>query len=101
VAATGETINLPDAYDDPRFNREFDARTGKRTRSLLTVAMKGTDGRVIGVFQLMNKRTGAFTRDDIALLSWLKEAALVAIQNASQDAQAAEEPPTIRTAADP
>src|SRR5260221_14184248 len=37
VALTGETINIPDAYADPRFNPDDDKRTGFRTRNLLTL----------------------------------------------------------------
>src|ERR1043166_690594 len=35
VAATGETVNIPEAYEDPRFNQDVDRRTGYRTRSIL------------------------------------------------------------------
>src|SRR5437899_2318485 len=31
VASSGETVNIPDAYSDPRFNQEVDRRTGYRT----------------------------------------------------------------------
>src|SRR6266851_10138365 len=55
VAKTGETIRIADAYGDPRFSPESDKRTGYRTRSLLTIAMTGHDGAVIGVFQAINK----------------------------------------------
>jgi hypothetical protein len=34
---TGKPVNLDDAYTDPRFNREVDAHTGYRTRSLLCI----------------------------------------------------------------
>src|SRR5690242_16716775 len=61
VAQTGETINIPDAYADPRFNDESDKRTGFRTRNLLTLAMTDHDGAVIGVFQAVNKTDGSFT----------------------------------------
>ncbi|HWV38995.1 MAG TPA: GAF domain-containing protein, partial [Vulgatibacter sp.] len=37
VAQTGNAINLPDAYGDPRFNRAVDLSTGYRTTSLLCV----------------------------------------------------------------
>ena len=33
VVANGCTLNIPDAYLDPRFNPEFDRQTGYRTRS--------------------------------------------------------------------
>lgn len=82
VASTGETVNIPDAYEDPRFNPEPDRRSGYRTRSLLTYAMKGHDGRVIGVFQAVNKAGGPFTADDEETLSSLAASAAVAIENA-------------------
>src|SRR2546430_14090549 len=66
VAATGQTVNIPDAYADPRFNPEPDKRSGYRTRSLLTFPMTGQNGRVIGVFQVVNKKGGEhFTTDEI------------------------------------
>jgi HD-GYP domain-containing protein (c-di-GMP phosphodiesterase class II) len=83
VAATGETVNIPDAYADPRFNPEPDKRSGYRTRSLLTFPMTGQNGRVIGVFQVVNKKGGGhFTSDDEETLSSLGASAAVAVENA-------------------
>ena len=83
VAATGETINIADAYADPRFNPEPDLRTGYRTKSLLTFPMVGRNERVIGVFQVVNKKGGgAFTADDEDTLSSLGASAAVAVENA-------------------
>lgn len=82
VAQTGETINIPDAYADPRFNQDIDRRTGYKTNNLLTFPMTGHDGRVIGVFQAINKRGGPFTDDDEETLSSLASSAAVAVENA-------------------
>ncbi len=83
VAATGETVNISDAYADPRFNPEPDRRTGYRTKSLLTFPMTGRNDRVIGVFQVVNKKGGgAFTADDEDTLSSLGASAAVAVENA-------------------
>ena len=83
VAATGETVNISDAYADPRFNPEPDRRTGYRTKSLLTFPMTGRNERVIGVFQVVNKNGGgAFTADDEDTLSSLGASAAVAVENA-------------------
>ena len=82
VAKTGETISIADAYADPRFNPESDKRTGFHTRNLLTLAMTGHDGVVIGVFQAINKREGDFTIEDGATLSSLASSAAVAVENA-------------------
>ena len=35
--ATQKVINIADAYDDPRFDRSYDAKTGYRTGSMLSV----------------------------------------------------------------
>lgn len=83
VAQTGETINIPDAYADTRFNPEPDRLSGYHTKSLLTFPMKGNEGRVIGVFQVVNKRGGGpFTRVDEELLASLGASAAVAVENA-------------------
>jgi len=83
VAATGDTVNITDAYDDPRFNPEPDHRTGYRTKSLLTFPMTGQNDRVIGVFQVVNKNGGGeFTADDEETLSSLGASAAVAVVNA-------------------
>jgi len=82
VAATGETISIPDAYADERFNPEPDRRSGYRTSSLLTYPMKAHDGRVIGVFQAVNKKGGPFTSYDEDTLSSLAASAAIAVENA-------------------
>ncbi len=83
VAQTGETINIPDAYQDARFNPEPDRASGYRTKSLLTFPMTGEGGRVIGVFQVVNKRGGGpFVRTDEETLASLAASAAVAVENA-------------------
>jgi HD-GYP domain-containing protein (c-di-GMP phosphodiesterase class II) len=83
VAETGEVINIPDAYADPRFNPEPDQQSGYQTKSLLTYPMKGQEGRVIGVFQAVNKHGGgAFTSADEDTLASLAASAAVAVENA-------------------
>ncbi|MDQ2950820.1 MAG: GAF domain-containing protein [Chloroflexota bacterium] len=83
VANTGKTINLPDAYEDPRFNPDPDKESGYHTKSLITLPMKGNEGRVIGVFQVVNKRGGGpFTEGDEETLASLASSAAVALENA-------------------
>lgn len=73
-------INVPDAYADPRFNRDIDQATGFRTRSILTLPMTGHDGELMGVLQLLNKKAGTFTADDEELARTLGALAGVALQ---------------------
>ena len=69
AALTGETINVPDAYADPRFDRNVDLRSGYRTLNMLVVPVWNTTmSAVIGVLQVLNKRSGPFERRDQMLL---------------------------------
>lgn len=58
AALEGTTINIADAYHAEGYDfsgtRDFDARTGYRTTSLLNVPLKDGLDRVIGVLQLLN-----------------------------------------------
>nr|XP_039326270.1 cAMP and cAMP-inhibited cGMP 3',5'-cyclic phosphodiesterase 10A-like [Saimiri boliviensis boliviensis] len=64
VARTGEVLNIPDGYADPRFNREVDLYTGYTTRNILCMPVV-SQGSVIGVVQMVNKISGsAFSKTD-------------------------------------
>lgn len=63
VALNGEILNISDAYADPRFNREVDAQTGYKTETILCMPIF-IRGSLIGVVQMVNKRSGPFTKDD-------------------------------------
>jgi adenylate cyclase len=69
VAATGETVNIHDAYSDPRFNPEIDVKTGYHTQSILCAPLKDESAKIIGVMQVLNKRSGIFTPQDEKLVS--------------------------------
>ncbi|RLB13623.1 MAG: HD family phosphohydrolase [Deltaproteobacteria bacterium] len=92
VAITGETLNIPDVYNLStkvgfEFNRDFDKRNKYRTESMLLVAMKDTEGKVIGVLQLINSTNSqgkvvSFDTKIETLVSSLASQAAVAIKNA-------------------
>jgi signal transduction histidine kinase len=82
VAERGETIIVPDAYADPRFNSDIDKLTGYRTHNMLCMPMKNKDGKIIGVFQLLNKKQGCFDNNDVSFIDALSAHASVAIENA-------------------
>lgn len=89
VAKTGQVANVRDAYADPRFSRTWDDKSGFRTRSVLCVPLKSQLGRIIGVIQVLNKRSGrdadddvGFDEDDEALLQALATQAAVSIEQA-------------------
>lgn len=73
-------INVPDAYADPRFNREVDKQTGFTTRSILAAPLTGVDGELIGVAQILNKRGRPFNTDDEEIAQALASQAAVAMK---------------------
>ena len=82
VAKTGEVVNIPDAYSDPRFNPEIDKRSGYHTQNVLCMPMKNKEGDIVGVFQLLNKEKGTFTDDDASFIEALSVHAAIALENA-------------------
>jgi len=82
VAASRQTLNVPEAYADDRFNREIDRRTGFRTRNLLAVPMLDYGGELVGVLEVINKVRGPFGADDVALAETLAAQAGVVLQRA-------------------
>jgi sigma-B regulation protein RsbU (phosphoserine phosphatase) len=82
VAKTGEIVNIPDAYADPRFNPEVDKRTGYRTRTILCLPIRNKTGKIIAALQLLNKQRGTFTDDDVDFLLTLSGHMALALENA-------------------
>jgi adenylate cyclase len=80
---TGQVLNIEEAYNDPRFNREIDLETGYKTHSILTVPVIARDGRRLGVMQSLNRRGGRFSSGDIARMSAFAAQAAIAIDNAT------------------
>jgi signal transduction histidine kinase len=64
----GETLNIEDAYSHPQFDKEVDAKTGYRTGSLLCTPLYKRDGQRLGTIQLLNKKSGRFSEDDVIFL---------------------------------
>ncbi|KAH6589464.1 hypothetical protein BASA50_010018 [Batrachochytrium salamandrivorans] len=80
VFMSGQPINIPDAYKDERFNPAVDKQTGYRTRNILCMPIKNIHGESIGVTQMINKKTGAFTIEDEKILSSFSAQAAVALE---------------------
>ncbi|GCB69868.1 hypothetical protein scyTo_0008464 [Scyliorhinus torazame] len=84
VAEHGQTVNIPDAYQDRRFRDEIDKLTGYKTKSLLCMPIRNSDGEIIGVAQAINKNIGGapFTEDDEKVLGMYLPFCGIAISNA-------------------
>ncbi|XP_030015089.1 dual 3',5'-cyclic-AMP and -GMP phosphodiesterase 11A isoform X1 [Sphaeramia orbicularis] len=84
VAEHGETVNIPNAYEDHRFSDEIDKLTGYKTQSILCMAICNSDGEVIGVVQAINKNPigTPFTEDDEKVLQMYLPFCGISISNA-------------------
>ena len=80
VAQEGIPVIVPDVSLDKRFCSRMDKQTHFKTRSLMCVPIK-SQGRVIGVLEVVNKTTGEpFTKDDLNLLMRLVDQAALTIE---------------------
>lgn len=82
VVQTGETLNIADAYNDSRFNKEVDSKSGYTTRTILCMPIKNNNQEIIGAFQVLNKHNGLFTKSDEDLLTAIGGSASIALENA-------------------
>lgn len=82
VFTHGESLNIVDTYNDPRFNRDVDPRTGYLTKNLLCVPLRTPGGQIIGVFQVLNKKAGVFTTADTEILEILASQAAISMEHA-------------------
>jgi signal transduction histidine kinase len=81
VATTGKSINVRDAYSDPRFNPTVDSETGFKTHNMLCQPVRNQEGHIIGVVQVLNRASGDFTTQDENLLSAIASQTAVALEN--------------------
>ncbi len=101
-ADSKKPLNLLDAHKISSFfpfvfNKSYDEQTGYQSKSMLAVPLRNQEGQVLGVIQLINKRTDyelripgqaldmskviPFRYDDLELLSSLASQAAVALEN--------------------
>jgi HD-GYP domain-containing protein (c-di-GMP phosphodiesterase class II) len=91
TALTSKTVNIADAYTEEGFDfsgtRNFDKKTGYRSKAFLTVPMKNHESEIIGVLQLINsidpatKEIGPFSHSDQRLAESLASQAAIALTN--------------------
>jgi response regulator RpfG family c-di-GMP phosphodiesterase len=97
AGAVDGMVVVQDAYAIPasapfHFNRSFDERTGYRTRAVLAVALHDSQGRLLGVMQLINPRpVGAhhsvdFTEDDQKMARQFANLAAVGLERSQKQA---------------
>ena len=85
VFTTGSVLNIMNAYNDPRFNKEADKANNYKTNTILSAPIKSIDGKnVIGVLQSVNKLNGFFTQDDEALLILMSKIVSIVLRNSQK-----------------
>jgi adenylate cyclase len=82
VFRSGNAEIVPDAYADLRFNQEIDKRTRYHTRNILSVPLRNRSGAVIGVTQVLNKRSEDFGESDLSLAEAINRHAASALEQA-------------------
>ncbi|HVS27303.1 MAG TPA: HD domain-containing phosphohydrolase [Burkholderiales bacterium] len=86
-----QTVNIADAYSEQGFDftgtKNFDKKTGYRSKSFLTIPMKNHENEIIGVLQLINAKDRAsgeiiaFSATDQQLAESLASQAAIALTN--------------------
>ena len=86
-----QSVNIADAYTEEGFDfsgtKNFDKKTGYRSKSFLTVPMKNHENEIIGVLQLLNAKNPAsgvvtaFTKEAQQLAESLASQAAIALTN--------------------
>jgi adenylate cyclase len=80
-AARGEAMIVKNVKESQYFNADFDRMTGFETRSVLCVPLI-SQGKVLGVIEVLNKRQGEFLQGDLQLLQSIATTVSIAMENA-------------------
>jgi Nif-specific regulatory protein len=87
VIQTGEPRRVRGSHDGDEIDRDVDRQTGYRTETILCVPLDSPGGARLGAFEVLNKRSGAFTLEDQRELVELASYAAVALENTQQFAE--------------
>lgn len=85
VAQTGTPRIVNDVRMEPAWSPLADRLTGFQTKNLMAAPLL-SNGQVLGVIEILNKRDGDFEERDLQLLSIIAGSTAIAIQNAQQHA---------------
>ena len=84
VFMTGEKLKIDNAYQDMRFNKEIDRKTGYKTRNIMCYPLIDNDGDIFGVIQAINKlgsKDASFDNNDEELLGIFSKQASAILKN--------------------
>jgi class 3 adenylate cyclase len=81
VFQSGQAQDFSDVQYDPGHYKGVDRQTGSKTESMVCAPLTAV-GERLGVMQVLNKRSGAYTPHDLRLLQQFATQAAIAIRNA-------------------
>jgi adenylate cyclase len=82
VFSNGKSLIVHEAYGDERFMPDIDRQTGFTTKNILCSPIKTSKGEIIGAIQVLNKKTGQFSKEDMILRVAIIMQATVALKRA-------------------
>jgi anti-sigma regulatory factor (Ser/Thr protein kinase) len=83
VFQTGRGVITADVDADPAHYPEIDRQVRYDTQNLMAAPLKTSEGHTIGVLEVLNRRGGGFSRDDLEVLEILSSQAAAALETAS------------------
>ncbi len=82
VFTSGESLISEDVSKEKSHYAGVQEQTGYVTHNMVTVPLKSVDGSPIGVIQVLNKREGAFTDNDVRLIEIMASEVAAAVESA-------------------
>jgi len=82
VARKGGAVIVDEVIEDRRFASKVDRLTGYQTHNMI-VASVATKEKMWGVLEVLNKRAGSFSDEDLELVQALANQVAIAIENAT------------------
>ena len=79
-----EALLIDNVQKDSRFNPSVDQQTGYHTKNMICVPIHNTRHDLIGVVQLLNKKTGRFVKKDLEFLGALMMQSALSLEAAAQ-----------------
>jgi phosphoserine phosphatase RsbU/P len=81
VACRGESVRVDDAASDSRFDPDVDRDLGYHTKQLLALPIRNKGCEIVGVLELLNKKSGPFTEGDENALTHFSVYIALALEN--------------------
>ena len=82
VALNNQNIRVDDSSIDPRFNKDIDNyQHNYHLKTILAVAIKDFDGKIIGVLEAVNKINGVFNNEDEQFINLISQQANLVLKH--------------------